>query len=393
MNAPENGNPGQWAKPIDSIDAVCDAIKFLKYPHISMENIKVLSTRPEKGRFKKALEECLGIHGHPPSVETQKYLYGLTACLSGEMILDLEQIGIANVPFDVLLEIGKTNGAAFRQATKAAINPTHPKHDLGLSVVSENISTAAALLGIEFHAAAKAKIKAEDATTNASTTPTTSYAAQSQSRVSLPPRNTLPENPPSRLPAQDTSKPTTNSSAGEVSKWLSTHAYGSKAALCFNAGISPDNAHVVRLDAALAIGEKRYDWAKAIKIQLGHKELPLLFSVLVGWRNGVKFGSHGKQNDKSFEIVRQEGGFFAKVSAKNETVRAVPITSLDAYAVMTVTLTQILRQAPDELKGNTEVVLKLIKAANDLDANRGNRQEPQNNSPREKNRLEYAESQ
>lgn len=330
-----------WNKPIDSVDRVIEAIQYLNMPLPAKKNIVVLSSSQEKGKFKESLELCLGLKGRGAEQDVKKYVFGMVSCLADDTFEDLAKLGYKDVPPDLLVGIGASNGMAFRAALTAAITPASHNQDLGMTTVGNMLFDASKRLDIAYTAPTNTSHRTE--------------SSQQQAQPEAAPEHyQQPDEMEDPAPASD---------------WLSTHVYAGKAGLCFNAAKSKDKAnHTVIVDAALAKGERQYDWPGAIKIQLGHKELPLLYGVLAGWRKSVKFSSHGAQNDKSLEIERQEKNFFVKVNAKGEQQRAVPINSQDAYPLMLLVFTQIMRQVPDEMKGKHEIVLSMMRAAQSLDS-------------------------
>lgn len=364
--ANQQSQPKGWDKPIDSIDTVIEAIKYLRMPEVSTQNLILLANSQERRKFKQALEECLMPKGKEVDRETKKYLFGMVSCLSNEVSANLSRIGFNNVPPELLIEIGHSNGMAFRSALQAAVTPTDPNQDLGMSTIISHLGNAANVLKIEY-STSPLPANNEAARANQSSPQNTEpQPLRPASSAEWPEKSvSTPSKPAPAAPkSQDVPRKEPESSALLTTNWLSTHVYGGKAALCFNAAQAREkNQQTLIVDAATAKGEREYEWDKAIKIQLGHKELPLLYAVLAGWRRSVKFSAHGTQNDKSFEIERQEKNFFVKVSAKNEQLRAVKMSAQDAYPVMMVTLTQIIRQVPEELRGKPELIISMMKAS------------------------------
>jgi len=331
-------------KPINSVDVVMEALDYLDMPVPSREAVTILASSTEKARFKGAIEECLMMNGgKPPSVESKRYLFGLVSCISEMMRSAVQQIGYGEVGFDVLIQVGKSNGMAFRSAINAAMTKTDPNHHMSFDFVETELSQACDGLGLP------------------------PIAKHNRPRPVASQRQAAPARQQASAPQASSSNSedadeVINNNGDDDKRFLSTHVYGGKAALCFNASTSRDKTnYTIGVDAAVAIGERTYDWKAAIKIQLGHKELPLLYAVLVGWRNSVKFDAHGAANDKSFEIERQDGKFFVKVSAKGQPQRAVPMGAQDAYPVSLVVLSQIIKQAPKELQDHADIIIHMMK--------------------------------
>jgi len=131
-----------------------------------------------------------------------------------------------------------------------------------------------------------------------------------------------------------------NTPAGE---WgVSYHVYGGKAALCFNCDETKGKTPTISLDAASSTGPKSYDWKNKIRIQLTKQELPVVAAVLLGAQQRCEFKNHGKDNDKGFSMVRQEGGkLFVSVFAKGAPVKAVPIFQPDLLWVSALFISQL----------------------------------------------------
>jgi hypothetical protein len=74
---------------------------------------------------------------------------------------------------------------------------------------------------------------------------------------------------------------------------LSVHVYGQKAALCFEPTLTRSNVPTITLDAAVARGQRQYDWSSKIRLQLTRQELPVAAAVLLGFRAKCEFKNHG----------------------------------------------------------------------------------------------------
>ncbi len=127
---------------------------------------------------------------------------------------------------------------------------------------------------------------------------------------------------------------------------LSVHVYGGKAALSFEADKTRDGTHTVALDAAVSVGERKYDWTNKIRLQLTSRELPVVAAVMLGLVPKCEFKNHGPNNDKGFSMECQIDKVFVKVFAKDQALRAVPVDAADAWRVGTVLLRQLRRQCP-----------------------------------------------
>lgn len=331
---------------IDSAAAVGNALDFLSLPRLSEEAIRVISGSSELGKFKSALQTC--VDGGPVAAETKRYVTGLVRCMSKVAQQSLETLGFKDVPLEALLYIGARNGMAFKNALDSAINPKSPNRDGGLSLVAASIREA--MDGLP-----------------------SSVTDKPQAAARPPMQPVKGDERPERdiHPGQEIDE-TSSSEEGKVgaSEYLSTHVYGGNAALCFNAAKTASNKHhTIVVDGASLAGAKNYDWKNAVSIQLGHKELPLLYGVMFGWRQSVKFDAHGADNNKVFEIERQDGKYFAKVMGKvggKAVARAVPIGSSDALPIMEIVFAQIVKEAPKELQGSPHLIHQMMQAAQNI---------------------------
>lgn len=325
-------------KPIDSVEVVLEALAYLDMPNPSKEAILLIASGSGKGKFKSAIEECLLLKGAAVQQETKRYLFGIVSCISGVMSDSLKHLGYENISHEMMIHIGTNHGMSFRGAVNASLTEKDPNHHQSMAIVHQTLQEASNVTG--------------------------STPIKSQNRPRPVEKQSAHDvhQPAAQAEMANESDQPIADNGDEDKGFLSTHVYGGKAALCFNAALSQNKKnHTVILDAALSIGERDYDWKNAIKIQLGHKELALLYGVLVGWKNSVKFDAHGAANDKGFEIARQDGKFFVKVYAKNESPRAVPMSAQDAYPVAMVILTQIIKQAPPELRGHPNLIIHMMK--------------------------------
>jgi hypothetical protein len=109
--------------------------------------------------------------------------------------------------------------------------------------------------------------------------------------------------------------------------------FGKKAGLTWEADETRQQVATVAVDAALAAGERNYDWANKIRLQLTSKELPMLAAVFLGIRNKFEAQSHGENSNKGMSVERQDQGFFVKVFQGQEGVRPVPVSAEDAFLV------------------------------------------------------------
>jgi hypothetical protein len=138
----------------------------------------------------------------------------------------------------------------------------------------------------------------------------------------IPAESTRSDTPPSaQRPAPSTAPPASAESQEQHESprpFSSCHIYGSTYALCFNA-TAWNGEPGVMLDAAVSIAPKIYDWNNAVHFWINLNEVAGVLAVLRRFSAEITFAAHGSRNEKSFSIVRQDNGYYAKVTCKGET--------------------------------------------------------------------------
>lgn len=342
-----------WTLPLNSIPNVTSAIKHLNMECPSQDSLLFLSGNPLSPSFKKALTACLGVDGATPSERERQMVFGIVSCLSDSMLDSIEELKFTTLPpKELLLAIGADNGVAFTKAIKSALDVNSDNSDLGLTTVINLLDSTARKLGIPYRPSRSVSLS--EAPANQPEHDAAEHE-QHQEQGGVDDFQVTDDVPDSAIDP-------------DSKQYLSTHVYGKTSTFCFNACKTQDEKHyAIMLDAALKVKESS-DWKNAIHIQLTHKELRLLFAVLMGWKNAVKFSGHGKEHDKSFEIERQEGHLFAKVTGKGLPARALPITPLDVGILSDIVFAQILHESP--LKANPDIVMSIIQATHTITLNK-----------------------
>lgn len=165
-------------------------------------------------------------------------------------------------------------------------------------------------------------------------------------------------------PTEERSQRPGQSNASDDRKYHSIHVYGGKAALCWEADTTRGDDPTVRLEAAAAIGERKYDWKDKVTIQLTRSELPYAAAVFLGLLPETQGKNHGigDQAGKAFVLQHQGSKVFCKVMAPNKGVRAVPIEPADAFEVGALLVCQIRRSKPWLSGQDVVTMLKAIIA-------------------------------
>lgn len=140
--------------------------------------------------------------------------------------------------------------------------------------------------------------------------------------------------------------------------YVNRHVYGGKVAVCFSADQTRTEEHTIRIEAAMASGARTYNWEDKIAIQLSTRELPSVLATLLQIQSKFEGKGHGAQNEKWFSLENQPGKVYLSVNAKGLASRSLPIGPGDCYAVITLVMEQMLKNAPFL---TAESLLSLIK--------------------------------
>lgn len=129
--------------------------------------------------------------------------------------------------------------------------------------------------------------------------------------------------------------------------------YGGRAAFCFSQDKTRDRtgtgkgvSDVLRVEAALSVGARSYDWTEKIGIQVNRGEMFQLLAVLAGCHRGVALKGHGDKHDKFLLLENQDTQFFVKLGQKNRPVRAMPIPAHQGFEVASLITHQISLNEP-----------------------------------------------
>lgn len=315
-------------REISKLSDVAFALRTLDLPIPTQDALTYLASGDEKERFKTILVKC--VSGKADKSE-RTYLDGVVTCICNETIESLIKLGYKKVSFPELVRIGISSGIAFRNAIAAAMNPNDARNGVGLDYIKNAVDAAT--------------------------------SANCSEAVGSKEDSAQPEQVSSSIPKPIESKPNSLKVVEPVrtdgSEFQSVHVYGKKFALCFNATMCKDKVHhTIIVDGAITT-DRGIDWSGAVKVQLTPADLYQLYKVLIGWGGSASFVGRGKTNDKSFEIERQDGNFFAKVSQRSKGVRAVPIT-VEAVSLISLVFSQILKEFPPALRAHPDMVERML---------------------------------
>lgn len=130
------------------------------------------------------------------------------------------------------------------------------------------------------------------------------------------------------------------------------HVYGSSAALCFELDTlrSEDDSgvllHSLTIEAAKAIGRKRYDWITKTIFQLTRRELPLFIGTLAGAAPAWQASGHGVDHDKKLIVRVQESGVQLVVAQTGVQTLSVPVGADDFFSVLSLAMKALARNEP-----------------------------------------------
>lgn len=126
------------------------------------------------------------------------------------------------------------------------------------------------------------------------------------------------------------------------SKYMSVKSHGAKTAIGFEPDQTRSGWDTARIEAAAKLNpnSKAFDWENKITIQLTKSELPIVISVLLGYKKECKFQNHGESN-KWFEIINQGSNFFVKVGdVLNKKLIVCPVPIVEAHLMGLLGLSQ-----------------------------------------------------
>jgi hypothetical protein len=158
--------------------------------------------------------------------------------------------------------------------------------------------------------------------------------------------------------------PAQSPTAAADKKFIGHSVFGTKAALYFGYDKTRSDIHTLRIDAASSVGERKFDWANKIGIQITAQELPVIAALFCGLIDRCEFKNHGAKKNKGFKIEAQPNRsgkgkqFFFNVSEAGKSLKAAPVGAEDAFFVRNLVLSQLAKNSP-ELDGT--VLLTSLK--------------------------------
>lgn len=147
---------------------------------------------------------------------------------------------------------------------------------------------------------------------------------------------------------------------GEPREYDSTHVYGGRAALEFQASTTRGNSPTVQIDAATG-ANKVYNWKDKVVFQLTKVEMQLLTALLYGHLRKLHLSGH---DDKWLNVEHQEGQYagtikFTMGKGKADTFK--PRTVQLSYADMGEVHSLFIRQTSTLLKVGPLLVERVVK--------------------------------
>ncbi|UJJ60450.1 hypothetical protein [Rhodanobacter denitrificans] len=147
---------------------------------------------------------------------------------------------------------------------------------------------------------------------------------------------------------------------GEPREYDSTHVYGGRAALEFQASTTRGNNPTVQIDAATG-SNKVYNWKDKIVFQLTKVEMQLLTALLYGHLRKLHLSGH---DDKWLNVEHQEGQYAGTIKftmGKGKADAFKPRTVQLSYADMGEVHSLFIRQTSTLLKVGPLLVERVVK--------------------------------
>jgi hypothetical protein len=170
--------------------------------------------------------------------------------------------------------------------------------------------------------------------------PMTSYQAQEQ----------LYQNDVASLPSNNQTQEQRYS--GQFDQFFNLKCHGSKAAIELKPSLTQGGWHTVLLEAASAIGERKFNWQDKTAIQVTKTELLPVIAVLLGIRESFEGKSHGTAKNKGFSVKWQQNqrdntmNVFVSVFEANKPMKGVPISAYDALMLGHLAISQYINNMP-----------------------------------------------
>ena len=329
---------------LDGLKKVHDVMVGLTLPDLNPDALKSVG-KMEGETFKKAI---VSYANADDDIENSKsYLFGVTSLLTGPVLSCLASLGYVSLPYETLIKIGKSCAREFRTQLSAAAR----NDKSGKEWIQQKINEYSGN-------------KPDNAPSPAAEAPSRPSTQSSSSNVrnidqSRPQQSHVDDYVPasSRNRPAATAQPDTSKDQRE---YFGVTFYGGKAALCFNAN-EKDGEHSINLDAGNRIeGQKKVNWDDAIHFRFSTKELLTMYWVLIGVRESCEFKGHGATNDKSFQMKRQDNGFFASCQAKGMNSRGLPMSEEDAFELGSLILRQMQLNNPHMTTENLMMMARAV---------------------------------
>lgn len=311
-------------------------------PTISEQMLIALGAK-EGERFKKALVAVA--NNGDVGDQNKNYIYQVCGLLTGPIQSALASLGFGSVPPEVLIEIGKAAAQEFRGKIALAMKGDATAKNYLQTTIASHSAAPATPAGKNLREVQQPKPSAapqRQATSAGAPVHDTTRSAQTDYK----PR----------------SQPGAEATTGSNDKrdFFSVHFYGNKSAHCFSAS-EKDGLHSINLDAGnLLPGQRKVDWANAIHLRFTERELYSIYALLIGLRQEVKFDAHGPMHDKSFQMKRQDTGFYAACSAKEMGMRGVPFAADEGVRLMTLVVRQCLRNHPEHSAESLDRMIRSV---------------------------------
>lgn len=126
--------------------------------------------------------------------------------------------------------------------------------------------------------------------------------------------------------------------------------YGQKSALYVGVDETRSGSPTLRIEGAVAIGPRNFNWDNKISIQLTAQELPHVVCVLFGWIQQCEYKNHGAEKNKGFKLVVQQKngqtGVFVNIMEAGKPLCAIPVNAVDLFYLRNLALGQLQKKEP-----------------------------------------------
>lgn len=150
---------------------------------------------------------------------------------------------------------------------------------------------------------------------------------------------------------QGTSPPSIVEETAPNGKFFSLKVHGTKAAIEVKYDRTRAGFYTIRIESALALQDKRFDWMNKVAIQLTRADILKFIAVMLMIEKEALYKHYGSNNDKSAKFLYQDGQYgkkiFSEISQKGKKLMGVPIPLDEALLIGHMALNQYIMNFPN----------------------------------------------